>query len=114
MTELAETILGPGPAVPAARLMVGTCRAAAKQIERTANWCADLFQRSQLLRGKVATDVCPLWHHCLHQLRPRKLAALTTVHKLLSSIGPDGTDGGPSVFFKSETQGSIHLATGPS
>ncbi len=48
-------------------------------IEQVATDCADLFQRSSSCvegrNGQLA-----LHHHHLHRLRPRKLAALTTVH----------------------------------
>jgi hypothetical protein len=58
-------------------------------IEQAATESADLFQRSSSCvegrNGQLA-----LHHHHLHRLRPRKLAALTTVHNYFIQR-PDGT-----------------------
>jgi hypothetical protein len=58
-------------------------------IEQVATDCADLFQRSSSCvegrNGQLA-----LHHHHLHRIRPRKLAALTTVHDYFIQR-PDGT-----------------------
>ena len=97
MTELAETILARARS-PGGPLMSAPAELR-QQIERTANWCADLFQRSSsCVEGRNGR--LSLWHHCLHQLRPRKLAALTTVHNYFIHR-PDGTTAAER-FFKSE------------
>lgn len=58
-------------------------------IEQVATECADLFQRSSSCvegrNGQLA-----LHHHHLHRIRPRKLAALTTIHNYFIRR-PDGT-----------------------
>ena len=58
-------------------------------IEQVATDCADLFQRSSsCVEGR--NEQLALHHHHLHRIRPRKLAALTTVHNYFIQR-PDGT-----------------------
>ncbi len=68
-------------------------------IEQTARDCAHFFQRSSSCvegrNGQLA-----LRHHCLHRLRERKLAALTTVHNYFIKR-TDGTTAAER-FFESK------------
>ena len=65
-------------------------------VELTACDCAHFFQRSSSCvegrNGQLA-----LWHHGLHRLRERKLAALTTVHNYFIKR-PDGTTAAERFF----------------
>ena len=58
-------------------------------LERKAQICADLFQRSSsCVEGR--NGQLSLKHHALHQLTSRKLQALTVLHNYLIQR-PDGT-----------------------
>jgi hypothetical protein len=59
------------------------------QVDRVARECAQLFQRSSSnVEGR--NGVLALRHHSLHELPPRKLAALTVVHNFATKRA-DGT-----------------------
>src|SRR5205807_200495 len=65
-------------------------------LEREAARCAELFQRSSsCVEGR--NGQLSLRHHYLHQLRPRKLKVLTTLHNYLIRR-PDGTTAAERFF----------------
>lgn len=92
--ELAERILararspdGPLACLPLQRR---------QEVERTAAWCADLFQRSSsCVEGR--NGQLSLRHHSFHQLSTRKLNVLTTVHNYYVTRS-DGTTAAERFF----------------
>jgi hypothetical protein len=77
LTTTADALLSPLRATDAAYAALPVSRR--DQIQQVALGCADLFQRSSsCVEGR--NGQLSLWHHGQHQLSPRKLKALTTVH----------------------------------
>jgi len=87
ITETAKLLLAPlhTPEHPLQRLNAE----AAEQVDAMAKTCADLFQRSgSCVEGR--NGQLALFHHGLHSLNDKKLAALTVVHNF-HTRRPDGT-----------------------
>ena len=90
IARLQDKIDGPGGALADIEVPLRSL------LDRTAQRCAELFQRSSSnVEGR--NGVLALRHHCIHLLSQRKLAALTVLHNF-GTTRPDGTTAAQRFF----------------